>query len=249
MNIHLELAPWARVLADNGIAASQRDEARLCVLIDSGTCIIAAVDTMRARWGPGATKVVCSALRRGLGRVINVWDPNDLTWLAEHWVETLEYFDDDPESREFTIKRIQDFDVAAENVARSYLTPRADVRAALQALPSGPIRRSAAALLSEPRAPRAAISHPALDRIHATQGYPSAAVLLTKSPFDAVRHAYDEVQENAMNSGESSGPHAVVLLDTSSHARLAVGLRQLHRVLRTLAWGEHLVWAITELQS
>jgi hypothetical protein len=88
-----------------------------------------------------------------------------------------------------------------------------------------------------------------MNRLQGDQGYPSAAVLVTKGTNDVVRHAYDEVQSSAMNSGESAGPHAAILIDTSSPARLTAGIQQFNRVLRTLAWGEHLMAAIGELQG
>jgi hypothetical protein len=249
LNIHLELAPWADVLAERGVKPTELDESQLCVSIDTGSCIIAPLDTISAHWGPRAAKVVFTALRRGLGRVINVWDPDDLEWFAEYWLETLDFYTDDAASREFVIGKIEEFGVSATHVNDSFLPVGADLRTALKSLPSGPIRRSAAALLSQARTARALFPDPSLQRMQATQGYPSAAVLLTKGPDDAVRHAYDEVQENAMNSGESTGPHAVVLLDTSCQDRLAADVQQLHRVLRTLAWGERLVWEIKELSS
>lgn len=251
MDIHLALEPWAQILGDASEETAPADEGRLAVTIDVGMCVIAPLDDIRGAWGETAAAVVATALHRGLGRVINVFDPGDLEWVAEWWHESMEcYGDDDEEGRKFEEERIQDFEAAQDAVRRSYLRPRtrAELREALRALPPGVVRRSAAALLSGARAPRRVWPCRAWERIRSDEeGYPTAAVLVTRRADDAVRHAYDEMQETSINSGYSSPAHAVLLVDTRTPARLAATLRQLHRVLRTLSWGERLVHAVQEL--
>jgi hypothetical protein len=251
INVHLALHPWAQLLDRLGEAPTAREEQTVCVLVDSGTCHIASMDTVAAHWGRPAARVVATALHRGLGRVINVWDPNDLAWLAEHWVECLDCYDDDPKERRFALDRIATFAKIHAAVEKLYISPRSrsELRRHLHALPAGSIRRAAAGLLTTSRAPRKLCPTRAMNRLQGDQGYPSAAVLVTKGTNDVVRHAYDEVQSSAMNSGESAGPHAAILIDTSSPARLTAGIQQFYRVLRTLAWGEHLMAAIGELQG
>jgi hypothetical protein len=253
MDLHLVLEPWAQLLGDASEEAAPADEGRLAITIDAGMCVIAPLDDVRAAWGEAAAGVVATALHRGLGRVVNVFDPGDLEWVAEWWQESMEcYGDDDEEGRKFEEERIRDFAAAQEAVQRSYLRlrTRAELSDALRALPPGVVRRSAAALLSEARAPRRLWPCRAWERIRSgEEGYPTAAVLVTKNADDAVRHAYDEMQETSMNSGYSSPAHAVLLVDTRTPARLAASLRQLHRVLRTLSWGERLVHAVQGLHG
>ena len=255
MDLHLVLEPWAQLLGDASEEAAPADQGRLSITIDAGMCIIAPLDDIRGAWGDAAAGVVATALHRGLGRVINVFDPGDLEWVSEWWQESLECYgdeDEDEEGRKFEEERIRDFAAAQEAVQRSYLRLRtpAELREALRALPAGEVRRSAAALLSEARAPHRLWPCRAWDRIRSgEEGYPTAAVLVTKNADDAVRHAYDEMQESSMNSGYSSPAHAVLLVDTRTPARLAASLRQLHRVLRTLSWGERLVHAVQELHG
>ena len=253
MDLHLILEPWYDALERAGETVTPADEARLAVTIDAGSCVIVPLDDMRARWGDTAAGVVATALRHGLGRVLNVWDPDDLEWIAEWWVECLDCHDeDDEETRRFELDRLAEFQAAQAEVRDSYLRlrSRAELAQALQALPPGAVRRSAAALLAEARAPRRAWPNRALEQLRSSEdGHPTAAVLLTRHANDAVRHAYDELQEQTMNSGCCQPYHAVLLLDTRTSARLAATLRQLHRVLRTLSWGERLVYAIQGLQE
>jgi hypothetical protein len=252
MDLHLVLEPWAYALDGVGERVTRADRACLSVTIDAGRCVIVPLDDVRARWGEDAACVVATALRRGLGHVVNVWDPDDLDWVAEWWQDRMELYDDDDdaEAQQFEANRLQEFAAAQEEVRRCYLDlrSRASLAHALRALPAGVARRSAAALLSEARAPAPLWPSKAWDRMQGgEEGYPTAAVVITKHADDAVRHAYDEVQETTMNSGYSSPPHAVLLLDTRTPARLAGTLLQLRRVLRTLAWGERLVRALQEL--
>lgn len=252
MNVHLSLVPWAMMLESAGEEIRPADRAKLAITIDAGVCKIAALDIIRSQWGDTAARVVATALRSGLGRVINVWDPDDLEWVAEWWQDSMEIYCDegDEEERKQEEARIQAFAVTQESVRRSYLslTCREELREALSHLPPGPIRRSAAALLLESRQPRRLWPNRQWDRIQTgEEGYPTAAVLLTQTANDIVRHAYDEMQEQQMNSGYSSPEHGMLLLDTSTPARLARGLRHLHRVLRTLASGEYLVHAVLDL--
>jgi hypothetical protein len=251
INVHLSVHPWAQVLERLGQSPTAREERTVCVLIDSGICHIASMDTVATHWGRPAARVVATALHRGLGRVINVWDPNDLAWLAEHWVECLDCYDDDPKERRWALERIATFSKIHSAVEKLYVSPRSrsELRRHLHALPAGSIRRAAAGLLTTSRAPKKLWPTRALERLGRDQGYPSAAVLVTKGVNDVVLHAYHEVQDSAMNSGESTGPHAAILIDTSSPARLAAGIQQFNRVLRTLAWGEHLMAAVGELQE
>lgn len=253
MDLHLVLEPWAQLLEGLSEEASPADHVRLSITIDAGMCVIAPLNDIQSAWGEAAAGVVATALRRGLGRVINVFDPDDLEWVAEWWQDSMECFgDEDEEGRKFEEERIRDFAAAQEAVRRSYRSfrTRAELGEALRALPAGPVRRSAAALLSEARAPRRAWRGRAWQRMQSgEEGYPTAAVLLTRHADDAVRHGYDEMQESRMNSGFSSPVHGLVLVDTRTPARLDASLRQLHRVLRTLSWGERLVYAIQELHE
>lgn len=254
MDIYLGLEPWAMMLEGVTEEVHARDKPKLAITVDAGVCAIAALDTVRAHWGDTAAGVVATALRRGLGRVINVWDPDDIEWVAEWWQDSMEIYCDDADAEEKKLEeaRIQDFAGAQESVRAAYLnlSTRAELSEALTALPAGRVRRSAAALISESRRPRCLWPSRARERIKTgEEGYETAAVLLTRSANDAVRHGYDEMQEQSMNSGYSSPEHGVLLLDTSTPARLAATLRQLHRVLRTLAWGEHLVHAVLDLED
>lgn len=252
MNVHLSLAPWAMMLNAAGEEVQPTDEAKLAITIDAGICKIATLEIIRTHWGETAARVVATALRSGLGRVINVWDPDDLEWIAEWWEERLEMYCDegDEEARKEEEARIQEFAATQESVQRAYLplTCRAELREALSYLPPGPVRRSAATLLLESRQPRKLWPNRQWERIQTgEEGYPTAAVLLTQTANDVVRHAYDELQEHQMNTHYSSPDHGLLLLDTSTPARLARGLRQLHRVLRTLASGEYLMHAVLDL--
>lgn len=254
MNIHLALQPWSMMLEDATEELRAQDEAKIAITVDAGICAIAALDTVQHHWGETAARVVATALRRGLGRVINVWDPDDIEWVAEWWQDSLEMYcdEEDAEDRKFEKERIQAFAATQQSVRASYLdlSARLDLSAALKALPAGRIRRSAAALLSEARRPRPLWPSRAWQRMKTgEEGYETAAVLLTRTGDDAVRHAYDEMQEQSMNAGYSSPEHGVLLLDTSSPTRLAATLRQLQRLLRTLAWGEHLVHGILDLDD
>lgn len=256
MEVHLGVEPWSMLLQSiDEEKIHPSDERKLAVTIDAGECAIVEIETLRSRWGDTAAGVVAAALRTGLGRVINVWDPDDLGWVADWWQERMDLFSDDQEDeedRKFEEARIRDFATTQEYVRAAYRrdTSRAGLSEALKTLPPGPVRRSAAALLSDKRQPRSLWPSRAWDRMKSTEdGYPTAAVLITRSASDAVRHAYDELQEHTMNSGYSSPEHGVILLDTRTPARLASSLRQLRRVLRTLAWGEHLVHAILDLQD
>jgi hypothetical protein len=254
MEIHLSLAPWSALLESVSEEVRRADEFKLAVTIDAGMCAIVEMQTLRAKWGDTAAGVVTAALRTGLGRVINVWDPVDLEWIPEWWQDSLEMYGDeeDDKERKAEEKRIQDFAASKDYVHASYFrqTTRTELVEALKSVPKGPVRWSAAALLSEKRQPRTLWPSKSWERTKSTEdGYPTAAVLITRTANDAVRHAYDEMQEQSMNSGYYSSEHGLILIDTSSQARLAQSLRQLQRVLRTLAWGEHLVHAIFELQD
>lgn len=261
MEVHLGLEPWSMLLEGMQEEIHPSDHAQLAVTIDASECVVVEVDKLRAKWGETAAGVIATALRAGLGRVINVWDPDDLEWVADWWHDRLDMFavedgeeenPEDAEDRKFEERRIQEFAATQEFIRQSYLrdTTRTALTDALKTLPAGPIRRSVAALLTTKRQPRSLWPSRALERMKSTEdGYPTAAVLITRSFDDPVRHAYDEVQESTMNSGYSSPEHGVILLDTRSPARLALSLRQLQRVLRTLAWGEHLVHAILDLQD
>ena len=253
MHLHLVLEPWAQLLGELSEVAAPADHGRLAITIDAGMCVIVPLDDVRAAWGDTAAGVVATALHRGLGAVVNVWDPEDLEWVAEWWQDSMDcYEDDDEEQRRFEEKRIRDFAASRDDVRRSYVRPRtrAELAEALRALPGGPVRRAAAALLSEARAPRRLWPSRAWDRMRGgEEGYPTAAVLVTRNANDAVHHAYDEMQETSMNSGYASPAHGVLLVDTRTPARLAASLRQLHRVLRTLSWGERLVYAVQELHG
>lgn len=251
MDLHLVLEPWAQLLDGLSEEAAPDDHGRLAVTIDAGMCVLAPLTDIQNAWGEAAAGVVATALRRGLGRVINVFDPDDLEWVAEWWQDSMDcYGDEDEEGRKFEEDRIRDFAAARDAVRRSYRTfrTRAELCDALRSLPAGPVRRSAAALLSEARTPRGTWHGRAWQRMRSgEEGYPTAAVLLTRHADDAVRHGYDEMQESSMNSGFSAPAHGLVLVDTRTPARLDASLRQLHRVLRTLSWGERLVYAIQEL--
>ena len=253
MELHLVLEPWARVLGELSEETVPADGGRLAITVDASTCVVVPLDDVRAAWGDAAAGVVATALHRGLGSVVNVFDPGDLEWVAEWWQESLACCeDDDEEARRFEESRIREFAASQEDVRRSYLPlrTRAELKEALRALPPGRVRRAAAALLSEARAPRRLWPSRAWDRMRGDEeGYPTAAVLVTRDANDAVRHAYDEMQESSANSGYVSPAHGVVLLDTRTPARLAATLRQVHRVLRTLAWGERLVYAVQELHG
>jgi hypothetical protein len=257
MNVSLGLAPWSMLLDITEETVLPRDETKLAVTIDAGICAIVELDTIRARWGETAASVIVTALRTGLGRVINVWDPDDIEWVADWWKDRLEMYadpedEDERQERAFEEERIRDFDASQKLVRSSYLqyASRTMLSEALKAVPAGPVRRGAAALLSVKRQPRRLWPSAPWHRLRTTEdGYPTAAVLITRSQTDAARHAYDEMQEDSMNSGLSPPIHGVVLLDTSTPMRLAVGLQQLRRVLRTIAWGEHVVHAILELQD
>lgn len=245
LDIHLCIQPLVQVLPD---AAAAAGVGRLAITIDAGLCVVVALSSVRERWGDLAAGVIATALRKGLGRVLHVWDPDDLEWVAEWWIERLECFDDNPAEMAFEVERIAEFNGIREQLRRSYasIRSRAELREALRALPEGPVRRSAAALLTDSRSTRAHLPSATLDRCRFGTGHPSAAVLLTNESNDVVRHAYDEVQDDAANGGHLAPPHAVVLLDTRSPARLAASAREVQRVLRTLSWGERLVHAIRE---
>lgn len=253
MDLHLVLEPWAQLLGELSEEIAAADHGRLAVTIDAGMCVVVPLDEIRAAWGDTAAGVVATALHRGLGAVVNVWDPDDLEWVAEWWQDSMEcYADDDEEQRRFEEQRIRDFAASQEAVRRSYLPlrTRAELARALRALPAGQARRAAAALLSQARAPRRLWPCRAWERMRGgEEGYPTAAVLVTRDANDAVRHAYDEMQESTMNSGSPSPAHAVLLVDTRTPARMAATLRQLHRVLRTLSWGERLVYAVQDLHG
>lgn len=253
MDLHLVLEPWAQLLGELSEEVAPADEGRLAITIDAGMCVIVPLDDVRAAWGDTAARVVATALHRGLGAVVNVWDPEDLEWIAEWWRDSMEcYADEDEEQRKFEKDRIREFAASQGAVRESYLPlgTRAEVADALRAVPAGPARKAAAALLSEARAPRRLWPSRAWERMRGgEEGYPTAAVLVTRDANDAVRHAYDEMQETTMNSGYASPAHGVLLVDTRTPARLAASLRQLHRVLRTLSWGERLVYAVQELHG
>lgn len=245
LDIHLCIQPLVQVLPD---AAAAAGVGRLAITIDAGRCVVVALASVRERWGELAAGVIATALRKGLGRVLHVWDPDDLEWVAEWWIERLECFDDDPAEMAFEVERIAEFNVIREQLRRSYaaIRSRAGLREALRTLPEGPVRRSAAALLTDSREARAHWPSATLERGRFGTAHPTAAVLLTKEPNDVVRHAYDEVQDDVANGGYLAPPHAVVLLDTRSPARLAASAREVQRVLRTLSWGERLVHAIRD---
>jgi hypothetical protein len=254
MNVHLTLQPWSQLLSSISEETRPTDDAKLAITIDAGTCAIVEMQTLRAKWGDTAAGVVAAALRTGLGRVINVFDPDDLEWIPDWWQDSLEIYcdEEDDTERKFEEKRIQDFAASQEYVRAAYFrhASRSELSKALKTLPAGPVRWSAAALLSEKRQPRRLWPSKAWERMKSTEdGYPTAAVLITRTESDAVRHAYDEMIEHSMNAGYCSPEHGLILLDTSSPARLAQSLRQFQRVLRTLAWGEHLVHSIFELQD
>jgi hypothetical protein len=253
MELHLVLEPWAQLLGELSEDGTDADAGRIAVTIDAATCVVVPLDDVRGAWGEVAAGIVATALHRGLGAVVNVWDPDDLEWVAEWWRDSIECCDDqDEEERRFEEERIRDFAASQESVRRSYLRPRtrAELAGALGALPPGPVRRAAAALLSGARAPRRLWPSRAWERMRSSEeGYPTAAVLVTRDANDAVRHAYDEMQETSVNTGYVSPAHGVVLVDTRTPPRLAASLRQLQRVLRTLAWGERLVYAIQELHG
>ncbi|MDB4952236.1 MAG: hypothetical protein JWM27_4885 [Gemmatimonadetes bacterium] len=251
MEVHLTLRLWADLTELCEEPARPGDEACFAVLVEVDTCSVLSLGAVCRRWGEKAAAVVAAALRTGLGRVVHVFVPDDLDWVAAWWVECVESVeDDDEEERRLTLERVQEFQAAQEFVRdlSADLRGRAALLEGLRALPAGPVRRSAAGLLSTRRRARPLRRAAALDRIRSSEdGYDSAAVLLTQDADDAVRHAYDEMQEQSMNSGFGPPPHAVHLVDTRSPARLAASLRHLRRVLRTLALGQHLVRAIQDL--
>lgn len=249
LDLHLILAPWAQVLDQEPGERTAADRARLAITVDAGSCIIAPLEEMSGKWGPRAAGVIASALRDGLGRAVNVWDPGDLDWMPVWWAECLDCCgeEDAAKERAATRRRIREFAAVQRHVERSYapLATRPDRIAALGSLPRGAIRRSAAALLAESGVPRRHTSGWARDQMRTGyEGYASAAVLLTRRAHDVVHHAYDELQEDQMNSGDPGAPHAVVLIDTRSPAHLAASLRETRRVLRTLVRGEQLMYAV-----
>jgi hypothetical protein len=254
MTIHLAIEPWSMLLDRIQEERYPADEGKLAVTVDAGTCAIVSVEAIRNEWGQTAAGVIVTALRTGLGRVINVWDPGDIEWVAEWWQDSMEIYCDEEDAAEKKAEeaRIKEFAAAQKHVRATYLefASRSELSDALKALPTGPIRRSAAALLTSSRRPRKLWPSRAWDRMQTgEEGYATAAVLMTRCANDAVYHAYEEMQERSMNSGFGSPEHGLILLDTSTPSRLTASIRHLHRVLRTLAWGEHLVHAILELQD
>ncbi|HET6229662.1 MAG TPA: hypothetical protein VFE05_06230 [Longimicrobiaceae bacterium] len=251
MEVHLTLSLWSDLAEQCQEPVRPREEGCFAVVVEVDTCSVLSLEAVSRRWGEKAAAVVATALRTGLGRVVHVFVPDDLDWVAEWWVDCIESVEDDEEEeRRLSLERVQEFQAAQEFVRglSADLRERAALLDGLRALPAGPVRRSAAGLLSTRRQPCALRPDAVLDRIRSTEdGYDTAALLLTRDADDAVRHAYDEMQEHSMNSGFGPPPHAVHLVDTRSPVRLAASLRHLRRVLRTLALGQHLVRAVHDL--
>lgn len=158
VDLHVGLEPWAQLLGELSEEVAPGDHGRVAITIDAGMCVVVALEDVRAAWGDAAAGVVAAALHRGLGAVVNVWDPDDLEWVAARWQDSVELYadDDDDEQRRFGESRIRDFAASRDAVRRSYspLRTRGELAAALRAVPAGPVRRAAAALLSEARPPR-----------------------------------------------------------------------------------------------
>jgi len=241
-----EWSAWAQNHALDRVEVRESDHQRLVVILDSSMCNVVSLGAVERHWGPQAVRVVTLALREGLGRVINVWTPCDLEWLMEHWIECVDY--EDPEDKVFTRNRIREFRTAQRTVVRASrpFKRRRDLLRALQTLPAGPVRQSAAGLLSTSRRPPVVWRSAAMHRLK-YHGDPSACVLLTTAGHDAVHSAYDELQESRANAGEYQPPHGVLLLDTRTPARMSASIRKLHRLLRTIRWAECLLDAVNAL--
>jgi hypothetical protein len=250
MEVHLTLSLWADLLARCDEPVRPGEAGCLAAVVEVDTCSVLSLEAVSRRWGEEAAAVVAAALVAGLGQVVHVFAPDDLDWVAEWWVECIESVDeDDEEERRLSLERVGEFRGAQAFVRGLAVNRgRAALLAGLRALPAGPVRRSAARLLATARRSPPRRRAAALDRIRSSEdGYDSAAVLLTRDADDAVRHAYDEMQEQSVNSGFGPPPHAVHLVDTRSPARLTASLRRLRHVLRTLARGQHLVRAVQDL--
>lgn len=252
LSLHLVVQPWAAVLRslDEDEEPTARDHQRLAVILDSSVCRMIAMEAAVHAWGREGAATAMYALRRGLGTVAHVATPGELDWVAEWWVERADIFED-REDRDLAHEQLSTFMIAKDEINEiARLAPRTPdaVRSGLQSLPAGPVRRAAAALLSRRRP---TFTGHALDHVASASetGRASAAVLLTWRANDGVVDAYHEQHDDAMNTGMWFPPHSVLLLDTSTPPRLAAGLRNLRRMLRTMAHAEHLTRAMTELNE